>query len=111
MISDSSNLQRILDALNRDHQQEKTMGQRIRADDIRTVLTDSGHEPGLEGDWEPGHVTIQHGPRIVHVHHYGPGGEQQLAIYTTVLREAGFHVVTEQQKRADGSRRLVVTKP
>lgn len=111
MISDSSNLQRVLDALNRQHQQEQTMGQRLKADDVERTLAGAGHERGLEEDWEPGFVAIQHGPRIVHVHHYGPGEQQQIDAYTTLLRTAGFHIVVEQQKRANPARRLVVTRP
>lgn len=111
MISDSANLQRILDALNRDHQQEMTMGQRIRAEDVETALTNAGHEPAFEEDWEPGHAVTQQGPRTVRVYHYRPNEEQQIAAYTKVLRAAGFHVVAEQQKRLNGNQRLVVTRP
>lgn len=109
MISDSHNLQRLLGALNRDHQQEMTMGQRIRAADISTALNDAGHAPTetVDGDWDPGHRAKQVGPRLVHVFYDGPGEKQALGTFMAVLREADYHVVAEQH----GNHRLAVTKP
>lgn len=112
MISDSSNLQRLLDALNRQHDKEQAMGQRLRASDVSHQLGDAGHTHSeWDGiDWDPGYRSVQAGPRVVHTFHDGPAEEHHLGLYTLALRNLGYSVVPDQMD-GRGRHRLVVTKP
>lgn len=88
------------------------MPRRIKAGDVRRVLIGEGFDFSEfdGGDWDPGFRCEQAGTRAVHVFHDGPGEQQHLDTYTTALRDAGYHVVAEQQPRG-GRRRLIVTHP
>ncbi|MFF1961012.1 hypothetical protein ACFVWX_29060 [Streptomyces sp. NPDC058220] len=87
------------------------MARRIRHQDIAEQLAEADHEESEfgGGDWDHGFACDQHGPRIVHLVHYGPGETEHFAAYTTTLHRLGYAVTPEQER--GGRRRLAVTLP
>jgi hypothetical protein len=92
------------------------MPQRLRASDVSRQLGDAGHihsewhPTGPVADWEPGYRSVQHGPRLVHLFHDGPGEEHHLDLYALAQRNLGYSVTHDQQP-GGGRQRLHVIRP
>lgn len=88
------------------------MPMHIRAADVSRQLADAGHTRAeWDGDdWDPGYQCKEHGPRIVHVLHDGPGKQHHLDLYALALRNLGYTVQTGQQPD-NGPPHLTITRP
>lgn len=85
---------------------------RIKAASVEQLLTSNGHPLSefWDDDWDPGFRVSQGGTRRVFVFYEGHDEADQLAVITTELRAAEYHVVATQME-GGGRRRLEVTRP